>query len=107
MLGDQFVSRDIDKQILLLEPLCRNPTFCQGLKGSKGGTSDRSDGNENSGRKFMLIKMLSECAQVFDTDGGLWAELDPDCACRGRGIRVFGSRSWSIALDHLLGRSGL
>lgn len=80
MLGNQLVLGDVDEQILLGEKLNSDGQVGRLLHSRSAGSGH---GNVDAGIVVAIVKELSEGAQVLDTDGGLCAEFDVDCADGG------------------------
>lgn len=89
---------DVDQQILLdkgFEDVARD-----GRHDLQGGAGHVALGDHDAGVEFVFVDVMGEGAHLFDADGGLGAEFDPNGAdVRGR-IRLFGGGDRCVFLKH-------
>ena len=83
-----------------------DPTLCQRLEGTHGGSSDWAHRNEDT-ICVISVKVLSKLSEVFDPDSGLRTEFDPDVACRGGRIWLRLGRKWCVKLVHRFAGPGI
>jgi hypothetical protein len=99
MFGHELVFCDVDEKVALLEMFGCDTMLRKRLKGTHGRGGYGANGDENT-VGVVSIKMLGKLSKMFDSDGWLWAKLDPNIACcSGRVWLCFG-RKRRVKLIH-------
>ena len=86
--------------------LCSDPHLREWFEGTHRCSRDRTDGDEDASREFVLVKVVGELTEMLDTDGSLRTELYPDssCSCLWVGNSFCGK--WRVEKIHLFSRGG-
>lgn len=87
MLRDEFVARNVNEQILLLEVFAN--TAGDTAQQAHGGGGDRGLSDENSGVEVVFVDKVVECADLLGTHTrGVGAEFNVDSSAVGLRVRV-------------------
>src|SRR4051794_446160 len=106
MFGNQLVSCDVYQQIAFLEMLCGDSRLRKWFKGTHSRCGDRTNGDEDTSREFVLVKVVGELTEMLNADGRLRTELYPDCSCSCLRIGNSFGRKWSMEDVHFFSRGG-
>lgn len=87
--------------------LCCDPNLGERFEGAHSCCSDRSDGNEDAGSEFVLVKMVGELAEMLDTNGGLRAKFHPNSPCGCYWIGIGLGRKRRVEEVHFFSWAGL
>ena len=106
MPRDQFVLGDVDEQILLVEHLDDGGQHRGDDFEGRGGDAD--GGDEDARVEVVLRDVVGEGAELFDADGVVAVEFDPDGADGGLGAGGFagGRGGVGVFVEHGLGGAG-
>jgi hypothetical protein len=87
--------------------LCCDPNLGERFEGAHSCRSDGSDGNEDAGSEFVLVKVVGELAEMLDTNSGLRAKFHPNSPCGCYWIGVGLGRERRVEEVHFFSWAGL